>query len=543
MFGSRPENMNRSILFLSFIFLTQTIFGQASLKLIDSLARAESPLEKIEISMKIADSLASEDWKRALFYMDVAKKNAIKANSAQLMAKYYEKAGNIYSKKDALDIALEHYLKANTYYKTLPQSEKFKFENNLAILYAQTGNSVEAIHYFKRIYNYQKQKKDTTYLATILNNIGRIWLRKNADTSLFYLKKSQQLIKNQNLDKLKFSLFTNISKCYFLKGNLSLALQYLNLSKTQITPKTPPKNISWLYSGYSNYYKKTSQLDSAIYFAKKSVNILDSVAPYSFEQQRAVKNLYQLYQRNQDYKLASQYFGQFAEITDSINLADKRINVEKLLIKEEYRNRMKIKELEESKRQSRNYLILSTLLTLLLFLGILILKYKGKLKQIKLQQELETARQKELQFSLQLKNKELTGKAMLEIHRSEILVEILEDLKQVKRKAVKKETQHAIDYISKRLKRNLPTGMWEEFERSFELVHDSFYSNLMLKHPDLTPRDRRLAALLKLDLTSKEIAQITGQTAKAIENARTRLRKKMNITNSHTDISSYLSQF
>jgi DNA-binding CsgD family transcriptional regulator len=77
----------------------------------------------------------------------------------------------------------------------------------------------------------------------------------------------------------------------------------------------------------------------------------------------------------------------------------------------------------------------------------------------------------------------------------------------------------------------------------FEQVHESFYKNLLAKHPDLTTREKRLAALLKLNLTSKEIAQITGQTSKSVENARTRLRKKLEITNSQTDLSAYLTNF
>ena len=132
---------------------------------------------------------------------------------------------------------------------------------------------------------------------------------------------------------------------------------------------------------------------------------------------------------------------------------------------------------------------------------------------------------------------------MVEIHRTEIIEEILQDLKEVKRKAAKKETQQAIDYIAKRLKRDTNSNIWEEFEMRFEQVHESFYKNLSKKHPDLTSKDKRLCALLKLNLTSKEIAQITGQSSKSIENARTRLRKKLEITHSDVELSAYLSSF
>jgi len=46
-----------------------------------------------------------------------------------------------------------------------------------------------------------------------------------------------------------------------------------------------------------------------------------------------------------------------------------------------------------------------------------------------------------------------------------------------------------------------------------------------------------------LNLSTKEISQITGQSFKSVENARTRLRKKLKITNLGTDLTIYLSEF
>lgn len=283
--------------------------------------------------------------------------------------------------------------------------------------------------------------------------------------------------------------------------------------------------------------------DSSVYFAQKAMQNLDSLAPFGFEQQRAVGLLYKGYIAKGEFENAANYFEKYSAIGDSINLEDKRVNLEKILIGEEYRNKEKIHALEESKKQSRNYIILLALLTVLLFLGMLLYRFRNKLKRAELERQLATAKQKELNTNLELKNKELIGKAMVEMHRTEIIEDILNDLKEIKLKAVKKETQTAIDYIVKRLKRDTSANIWEEFELRFEQVHESFYTNLLEKHPDLSPRDKRLAALLKLNLTSKEIAQITGQSSKSVENARTRLRKKLDITNLQTDLSAYLSNF
>lgn len=130
---------------------------------------------------------------------------------------------------------------------------------------------------------------------------------------------------------------------------------------------------------------------------------------------------------------------------------------------------------------------------------------------------------------------------MAEIHRTDSINEILTDLKQIKLKTVNKEMQQAIDIVLKRLEKNLNTDIWKEFEISFEQVHKSFFDKLTEDYPSLTPKDRRLCALLYLDLTTKEISQITGQSFKSIENARTRLRKKFDLTNEKVNLSTYLN--
>lgn len=137
----------------------------------------------------------------------------------------------------------------------------------------------------------------------------------------------------------------------------------------------------------------------------------------------------------------------------------------------------------------------------------------------------------------------LIGKAMSEINRTDNINEILTDLKKIKLQTANKEMQYAIDIVLKRLEKDLNTDIWKEFEISFEQVHKSFFDKLTVDYPSLTPKDRRLCALLYLDLTTKEISQITGQSFKSIENARTRLRKKFDLTNERVNLSTYLNTF
>ena len=67
------------------------------------------------------------------------------------------------------------------------------------------------------------------------------------------------------------------------------------------------------------------------------------------------------------------------------------------------------------------------------------------------------------------------------------------------------------------------------FREAFNNVDRGFIKKLKSLHPNLTPKDLRLCAYLRLNLVSKEIAPLLNISARSVEIKRYRLRKKMNL--------------
>ena len=84
--------------------------------------------------------------------------------------------------------------------------------------------------------------------------------------------------------------------------------------------------------------------------------------------------------------------------------------------------------------------------------------------------------------------------------------------------------------------------LWNEFETSFNETNPEYLNRLSERYPDLTPNELKLCIFLNLNLRTKEISVITQQSLKSIEVARTRLRKKLGIDNTSTNISNFLRQ-
>ncbi|HEY4147801.1 MAG TPA: hypothetical protein VGM41_02675, partial [Chitinophagaceae bacterium] len=70
---------------------------------------------------------------------------------------------------------------------------------------------------------------------------------------------------------------------------------------------------------------------------------------------------------------------------------------------------------------------------------------------------------------------------------------------------------------------------WNEFREIFEQVHQQFFDNLKKRCDDLTGNDLRLIALIKVNLSSKDIATLLGISPDSLRVSRYRLRKKLNL--------------
>lgn len=509
--------------------------------LLDSLTLVKSHDEKVRISNKIAWELKDTDWERTLNYLNYSEEQSLASKSENTFTLFYMAAGNIYYDKDVLDVALEYYQKAYTIYQNQNNiQESFKLENNLAIIYAKLKNKDKALFYFKKVYHFQAHQNDSIYLAQILNNIGTLYIDLNIDSSLVYYYKSLEIAKQLHDINMFAYLYPNLGRVYSLKDDLEKAQIYFNKANALTNGALNDDLKSMVFQFISEYHMNRQQNDSAILYAQKAVELLNQDL-YSFNYQNIIKVLYQAYYNEEDYQNAAKYFVIYDAVRDSINVEEKAVNVERLKLELEYQTKDQIRALKEKKAKFGYIIIGLSLVSGLLILIIILARYKNRLAQAQLENKLSESQKEELNAKLELKNNLLIAKAMTEIHRTEIIQEILEELKQVKLKAAKKETQHAIDFISHRLTKDIDTNIWNEFELSFEQVHESFYKNLNLKHSELTTSDRRLCALLKLNLTSKEISQITGQSYKSVENSRTRLRKKLSLTNTKTDLVVYLN--
>jgi len=184
------------------------------------------------------------------------------------------------------------------------------------------------------------------------------------------------------------------------------------------------------------------------------------------------------------------------------------------------------------------------------------LKLQRQTMTLKMREALQLQREKNANQLLVLEQQKLKGEVL---HKSEDLAKLAMELIK-KKKALKRfkeeldqmKTQHnsvsdtlPIDSRLQKLSKSLNKYIqdeesdWQLFDNGFSKVHEAFFEKLVQSYPDLTSQDLRLAAYLKMNLSTKEIAPLLNISVRGVEIKRYRLRKKLRL-GPHDNLSDFM---
>lgn len=152
-----------------------------------------------------------------------------------------------------------------------------------------------------------------------------------------------------------------------------------------------------------------------------------------------------------------------------------------------------------------------------------------KLQLEALEAEKEIIRMKNEKLSLQMKqkNKELANSTMLMLQKNEVLIKLKQELKKMKSTS---DNPHELRMLLKKIDSEIDSEkQWKVFETSFENVHEEFLKRIKVEYPDLTPRELKLCAYLRMNISSKEISVLMNISTRGVEISRYRLRKKLKL--------------
>jgi tetratricopeptide (TPR) repeat protein/DNA-binding CsgD family transcriptional regulator len=132
-----------------------------------------------------------------------------------------------------------------------------------------------------------------------------------------------------------------------------------------------------------------------------------------------------------------------------------------------------------------------------------------------------------LQTDLDVKNRELTSKALQIAKNNELLGILFDDLNKVQEEA---PDDSGVPDVMRKLKieKQLDDN-WEQFMSEFTRLNPNFTRTLLERYPDLSRGELRMASLVKMKMDPKDIAAVLNISSEGVKKARHRLRKKMQL--------------
>ena len=124
---------------------------------------------------------------------------------------------------------------------------------------------------------------------------------------------------------------------------------------------------------------------------------------------------------------------------------------------------------------------------------------------------------------------ELTSMALHLVQKNETLDRLRDEVVRMV-DAATADTQPLLKKLVPLIQQSIGTEQeWMAFEQQFVQVHPEFNAALLAVAPDLSPTEQRVAALLRIQLNTKDIALIMSVTTRAVEKHRLKLRRKLGL--------------
>ena len=319
-----------------------------------------------------------------------------------------------------------------------------------------------------------------------------LYARGKYQEAMDYFKQALEM--NADAQDSTFIATTRISigRCYQQLGKYDLAEQaYLKVLPISLKMDVK-ENLQTIYFKLSEIYAIRRNTALSYDFYKKSIAVKDSI--YQQEKLRQFADMQTKYDtEKKERALALQ--------KQQIVILEQEAEIQDLI---------------------RMRLIVSIIVVVLIF-GLVIYTQWLRVKKNKLKQAIENER---LNHELDLKKRELATHTLHIIQKNELLENLQNKVKELK----KKDEGSSYVEITRMINTNrLIDKDWDNFKSVFEQVHPDFFTKLKSLYSNISSNELRMAAMMKMNLNTKEMASVLNITPEGVKKARYRMRKKFDL--------------
>lgn len=419
--------------------------------------------------------------------------------------------------------------------------------------------------------------------AKVLNHLGRVYSAlKNYEKAKIYLNRAEELNTELNNSKGLAATFEILGGCAEKLGDYTESLAFQEKSLKLFTELGDDSGLAKVYENMGSIYEDLEEYDKAHLYFSKAYQLAKNTHTYLHA--NILNNIGDVYRKTGNYAKGLEYTNKALEMGHLINdphqieSAHKDLSKTYVFLKDyekAFIHLNKADELREAMFYSQNFNQLNVLQTLyetkqkeaqielltqqnevntaqqnllwlglagITLLGVVVVFFMNKKRKAsaKLQEYKERTmkaelaqkevEEKNLHDEIQLKTAALSKYSISLAHKNKLIADVAGTLHNMGGRT-RVDLHAKVKELAKEMESALAQeDEWDEFMQFFEDIHPEFIKNISeASDSKLTSTELRLAMLLRLNLSSKEIASVLRVTPDSVRVARYRLRKKLPI--------------
>jgi len=428
----------------------------------------------------------------------------------------------------------------------------------------ETGNYHKALHYFSTAYKKYKKEHNEEQMANLLNNMGLVnWSLNHDKQAMELYTQSAEFAEKLGMKRLLGLTHTNRALIYKQTEDFTKAFEHNNKAIKLFEELKAPKDLVIAYNNQGQFYRHTNQLDQALKYynlslaeckkidykiglstawqnistvysvkgdKEKALDAAKKSLLYSLETKSKVRiweaylEISTAYENVGRQDSALYFYKKHAILQDEIQEANQSESLTKHLaeLSVETKN-LRIKNLQNDKKIASNRLMLIAfaILAVLLAAALALYSYFSKINFRKRQLELELRNSKRI---LEIREQELKT-YIIDLSRKNAVIQSLQDESSNVETVPTEVTE---DEIAELLEQKILTDdNWETFKARFKAIYPGFFTRIKESGIQLTEAESRLLVLMRLELNSKDMANILGISPQSVRVCKMRLKKRL----------------
>jgi len=499
---------------------------------------ADDEVGNLQSMLKLAWLYYNEtDYSRALDYAVRSLSSAEKLNMKCEIAQACDALGVVYDDFGDKDKSSEFFFRSLRLYEQLnDKSGMAESHSRIGLLYYNQKNYPKALEHLNTSLGLARMVKREDGIASNLNSIAIVYADQGDFKRAMANYQEALAIAEQTGDlRREGSISRSIGATYLKMNDFNQSILYFNRALRIFTKLNNRLRIARCQVQIGDYYLAIHDYDKGM---EVGILALSEAEKQGFKevQLNAAQLLHRLCLATKDTLKAYRYAILESQLKDSLNSGEKQKMLTKLEIQYQFDKEKSNRAIAQQRKDFITIIFFILLLSVVIILLLIWARQKTRAKNAVLQKE-------NLEKELEFKSKEMVLNVMALMKKNEMLADLSEKLIRIEGEATTSEGKDTIKKVARELQKSQENEIWKEFSLRFKEVHSEFYDNLLKKFPTLSPNELKLCAFLRLNMSSKDIAELTGQRISSLETARYRLRQKLGISNADVNLITFLSQF